>query len=150
MDEIDRMILAELQQDARISNQELADRVGLTPSPCLRRVQRLEEKGVIRGYRAVIDPEAVGRSFQTFVYVSIAPEDRKTILGWEEGLAKVEDVIEAYRMIGEPDYVLRVAVQDIEAYESVYTDQLAVLPGVANMTTQLPLKTVKTNEGFPL
>ena len=150
MDGIDRQILRELQRDGRLSNAELAERVGLTPSPCLRRVNRLEQDGVIRGYRALLDPVAVGRGFQAFVSVVMAQEDRPTVAEFEDRIAGFPEVVEAVRLFGDPDYLVRVAVADIAAYERFYTETLSLLPGVARLTSHLAMKQVKADEGLPV
>src|SRR4051794_23720824 len=105
VDEIDRHILRELQQDGRLTNQELAQRVGLTPSPCLRRVRQLEEDGVIRGYRAVVDAASIGRGFEVLVSVEVR-RDRATVEAFEEALQDLPDVVEAYRLFGSPGCLL--------------------------------------------
>ena len=150
VDRIDRQILRELQRDGRLSNAELAERVGLTPSPCLRRVNRLEQDGVIRGYRARLDPAAVGRGFQAFVSVVMAKEDRSTVAEFECRIAELPEVVEAMRLFGDPDYLLRVAVADIAAYERLHTDTLSLLPGVARLTSHLTMKQVKEDAGLPV
>lgn len=150
VDRIDRQILQELQRDGRLSNAELAERVGLTPSPCLRRVNRLEQDGVIRGYRARLDPAAVGRGFQAFVSVVMAKEDRPTVAEFERRIAELPEVVEAMRLFGDPDYLLRVAVADIAAYERLHTDTLSLLPGVARLTSHLTMKQVKEDAGLPV
>ena len=104
LDGIDREILFQLQRDGRLSNVELARRVGLTPPPCLRRVKRLEEAGVITGYRAVVDPAAVGRGLEVFVDVDINANDLKTVQAFETTAAGYDEVVELRRMFGHPDY----------------------------------------------
>jgi Lrp/AsnC family leucine-responsive transcriptional regulator len=143
VDAIDRHILAVLQREGRISNQDLADRVGLSPSPCLRRVKALEQAGVISGYRAVVDERAVGRGFEVFVSANLRRAEASAIQAFEDALLRVEEVVEARRMIGLPDYLLRVVVADLPAYERLYSDVLAALPGVERVATQLAMKTVK-------
>ena len=143
MDAIDRQILATLQLEGRISNQDLADRVGLSPSPCLRRVRALEAAGVITGYRAEIDPRAVGRGFEVFVSANLLRAEASAIRAFEDAVNAVEEVVEARRMIGLPDYLLRVVVADLEAYERLYRETLAALPGVERVATQLAMTTVK-------
>src|SRR5215472_7838245 len=116
LDAVDREILFQLQRDGRLTNVELARRVGLTPPPCLRRVKRLEDVGVISGYRAVINPAAIGRGLEVFVDVDINANDLKTVQEFEATAAGYEEVIELRRMFGHPDYILRVAVADHAAY----------------------------------
>jgi DNA-binding Lrp family transcriptional regulator len=151
MDKVDRAILAHLQEDGRLSNVELAERVGLSPSPCLRRVRSLEAAGVITGYRATLDPAKIGRAFQVLVHVTMATGDRKaTMEAFEAGVAAIDEVIECRRMFGDPDYLLWIAVEDLQAYEQLYMGTLVGLPGVARTTSQLTLKTVKPGGRLPL
>ncbi|MFE6222874.1 MULTISPECIES: Lrp/AsnC family transcriptional regulator [Streptomyces] len=149
MDRIDLHILRELQQDGRLSNQELAQRVGLSPSPCLRRVRQLEQDGVIRGYRAVIDPEAVGRGFEVLVSVEVK-RDRETVEAFEEALQSIPDVIEAYRLFGSPGCLLRIAVADLAAYERLWIEQLTALAGVTEVNSQIIMKRIKEPKGMPV
>ena len=111
IDDLDRAIIAELQQDARLSNLELARRVGLTPAPCLRRVQKLEQAGVIEGYHAKVNPKAAGRGFEVVVAIDIAVNDGKAIENFETAAVAVPEVTELRRMFGQPDYYLRVQVE---------------------------------------
>ena len=149
MDAIDRAILRELQADGRLTNQELAARVGLTPSPCLRRVRQLEEDGVIRGYRAVIDPTALGRGFEVFASVEVH-RDRDSVAAFESQVQRIPDVIEAYRLYGAPGSLLRIAVADSEAFERFWTDKLIALPGVSDVNSQMIMKRIKSPEGLPI
>ncbi|MFC9279123.1 Lrp/AsnC family transcriptional regulator [Streptomyces collinus] len=134
-----------LRQDGRLSNVELARRVGLTPPPCLRRVKRLEEAGVITGYRAVLDPAALGRPLEVFIDVEIYANDRRTVEEFETTVASYEEVTEFRRMYGRPDYFLRVAVADHAAYEAFAMGRLSGLPAVLRFTSHLTMKTIKTN-----
>ena len=143
MDALDRAILRQLQDDGRLSNVELAERVQLSPSPCLRRVRALEQAGVIRGYHADIDPAAVDRSFEVTVHVELSLKDRATVEAFDERVAALDAVTECHRMFGVPDYVLRVAVADQAAYEAFYTNELAELPGLARVNSQFTMKMVK-------
>lgn len=150
MDQTDREILRLVQQDGRLTNAELADRVRLTPSPCLRRVRALESEGVIRGYRAVLDPAAINRAFQVFVSVDLVHTDHDTIVNFEEAVAGVTDVTECHSMFGRPDYILRVAVADIAAYEELVRHTLSSLPGVGQLTSQIALKAIKPGGTLPV
>lgn len=143
LDAIDREILFLLRQDGRLTNVDLAKRVGLTPPPCLRRVKRLEEAGVITGYRAVIDPEAVGRGLEVLVDVEVSATDRKTFLDFEDTVASYEEVTEFRRMFGRPDYFIRVAVADHAAYEAFLTGKLTGIPCVLRVESHLTMKTIK-------
>lgn len=143
MDKLDRAILRELAQDGRLSNVELADRVGLTPAPCLRRVRRLEETGVITGYLAQIDPRAIGRAFEVLVNVDLSLKDSPTVLGFEDRIAAMDEVIECRRMFGLPDYFLRVATADMNAYEAFVTERLTKVPGIAKIDSHIAMKKIK-------
>ncbi|WP_409468065.1 Lrp/AsnC family transcriptional regulator [Streptomyces sp. HC307] len=145
LDALDREILFHLRQDGRLTNVELAKRVGLTPPPCLRRVKRLEEAGVIAGYRAVIDPEAVGRGLEVLIDVEIYAQDRKTVEEFEHTVASYEEVVEFRRMYGRPDYFVRVAVADHAAYEAFLTEKLSGLPAVLRLQSHLTMKKIKAD-----
>jgi len=143
LDRVDREILFQLQRDGRLSNVELARRVGLTPPPCLRRVKRLEDAGVITGYHAVVDPAAVGRGLEVFLDVDINANDLKTVQAFETTTAGYDEVVELRRMFGHPDYFLRVAVADHAAYEAFLTGKIIGLPGVLHVTSHLTMKKIK-------
>jgi len=149
MDSIDSSILRELQRDGRLSNQELAQRVGLSPSPCLRRVRQLEQDGVIRGYRAVLDPSALGRGFEVLVSVEVR-RDRETVEAFEAALQELPDVVEAYRLFGSPGCLLRIAVADIETYERLWIEKITALPGVTEVNSQIVMKHIKEPRGMPV
>lgn len=133
-----------LRQDGRLTNVELAKRVGLTPPPCLRRVKRLEEAGVITGYRAAIDAEALGRGLEVLIDVEIYANDRRTVEEFETTVASYEEVTEFRRMYGRPDYFIRVAVAGHAAYEAFLTGKLSGLPAVLRVTSHLTMKQIKT------
>ncbi|MEU8956569.1 Lrp/AsnC family transcriptional regulator [Streptomyces sp. NPDC048518] len=143
LDATDHDILFHLRRDGRLSNVELAKRVGLTPPPCLRRIKRLEEAGVIAGYRAVVDPVALGRELEVLIDVEIYAQDRKTVTAFEKTVSSYEEVIEFRRMYGRPDYFLRVAVSDHASYEAFLTDKLSGLPAVLRLESHLTMKKIK-------
>jgi DNA-binding Lrp family transcriptional regulator len=143
MDYLDEAILHHLQQDSSLTNTELADLVGLTPSPCLRRVKKLEADGVITGYRAVLSDKALGRGFQVIVTAEIIVNDQKTIEKFESRIAGFEEVIECHRLFGNPDYFIRVAVRDLPAYERFLVEKLSGLPAVGRVTSLISMKTIK-------
>jgi Lrp/AsnC family transcriptional regulator, leucine-responsive regulatory protein len=149
MDRADMAILSHLMKEGRLANTELADRVGLSPSPCLRRVRHLERSGVITGYRAVVDPAAIGRGFEVLVHVEMGLQDRATIEAFETEITQIDEVTECRRMFGHPDYLLWVATADLEAYERLYMAKLTNLPGVARTNSQFTMKSVKTTTGPP-
>ena len=149
MDAIDRKILAELQVQGRISTTDLAARVGLTVAPTHRRIRDLEASGAIVGYRAVIDPKALGLNFEALVFVTMKQEDRATLLGFEEAAAAVPNILQAYRLFGDPDFLLRVRTADLESYTRLQDDVLALLPGVQRFTSTLVMKDVVGDRPYP-
>jgi DNA-binding Lrp family transcriptional regulator len=143
LDKIDRMILAELSRDARTTNTELARRVGLTSAPCLRRVKRLEKSGLIAGYRAILDPEATGRACEVIVAIEIAMTDLQTTRKFEEAVAAFDEVTEVRRLLGRPDYFVRVNVADLAAYENFVMNSLTRLPAVHRIESHQTMKIIK-------
>lgn len=143
MDTIDRAIIAELERDGRLTNVELAHRVGLTTGPCLRRVQRLEADGVICGYRAVIDAAAVGRSVEVLLDVTLEAQDSDTVEHVERVLTEAEEVVELRRLFGSPDYFVRVAVADLAAYELFLSRRVMTIPRVRGVTSRFTMKMLK-------
>lgn len=143
VDTIDRAIIDQLQRDARLPNVELAERVGLSPSPCLRRVRRLEGDGVIVGYRAQIDPVAQGRAFEVLLNVDLTTKDRDTFLAFEREVAAMDEVVELRRLFGLPDYFVRVTTRDLDAYEAFIADRLGRAPGVRTVDSHLTMKRIK-------
>ena len=150
MDAIDREILAELQNDGRLTVTDLAARVGLSLSPCHRRLRELERDHVITGYHASIDPEAVGLTFEALVFVTMRQEDRDTLLGFERAVTQIPNVVQAQRLFGDPDYLLRVVTADLNAYATLEDDTLAALPGVQRLTSTLVMKHVVTDRPLPI
>lgn len=149
MDSIDRKILAELQRDGRLTITELAAKVGLSISPCHRRLRELERSGVIRGYRAVVDAQAVGLTFEALLFVTMRQEDRDTLLGFEQAVAEIPNVVQAQRLFGDPDYLLRILTTDLTAYQRLEDDVLATLPGVQRLTSTLVMKRVVQDRAIP-
>ena len=145
MDDVDRSILAVLEERGRISNAELAAEVGLSPSPCLRRVRRLEETGAIRGYRALIDPAALGRSLRVFVGVRLMRHAHADVVAFERAVVQLRDVVYSHHVTGNYDYLLQVEVADLPAYEDFHATRLATLPGVAAVTSYVTMKTLTTD-----
>jgi DNA-binding Lrp family transcriptional regulator len=149
MDAIDRKILAELQTDGRLTITDLAARVGLSVSPCHRRLRELERTGTIRGYRALVNPAAVGLTFEALLFVTMKQEDRETLLAFEAAVAQVPNVVQAQRLFGDPDYLLRIVTADLGAYQRLEDDVLATLPGVQRLTSTLVMKNVVTERPLP-
>jgi DNA-binding Lrp family transcriptional regulator len=142
-DRISNQILQELSADGRISNTELADRVGLSPSACLRRVQELERTGIIRGYRAVLDPKATGRAFTAYVAVGLSDHSKKAQSAFERAMARATEVRECHNITGSIEYLLRVEVADLEAYKIFHTDVLGTLPQVTAITSYVVMDSPK-------
>ena len=150
LDEIDHKILALLQKTGRMANIELADAVGLSPSQSLRRVRRIERSGVVRGYVAVLNREALGLEVAAFVRVTLEKHDPKLADAFERALQKIPEVLECYALTGEADYLLRVVAQTVKGYSAVLMQKLRGLPGVTSLNTSVVLKEIKQTTALPL
>jgi DNA-binding Lrp family transcriptional regulator len=144
------MILAELQEDGRLTVTELADRVQLTAAPCHRRLRELERTGVITGYRAVVEPAAVGLGFEAIVSVTLDRGDAGTVDAFEAALAAIPQVRHAERLFGDPDYLLRAVACDLNDYAALRDQKLATLPGVRRLTSTIVMKRIVDNRPLPL
>jgi len=142
-DKINQQILHELIRDGRISNLELADRVGLSPSACLRRVQDLERRGVIRGYRAVVDPAATGGGFTAYVAVGLSEHTKASQEAFERAIARAPEVRECHNVTGAVEYLLRIEVADLAAYKQFHTEVLGTLPQVTAITSYVVMDSPK-------
>ncbi|WP_395708841.1 Lrp/AsnC family transcriptional regulator [Reyranella sp.] len=150
LDALDRRIIAALQGDGRLSNVELADRVGLSPSPCLRRVKQLEREGYIEGYRAVLRRDRVGLGFSVFVGVKIDGHANERALKFEQAVAAMPEVIACHLVSGEADYFLEVVVPDLQHYQRFLVDKLLELPIVREVRSNIAIQTIKTGAPLPL
>lgn len=150
MDKIDRKILAELQSNGHLSITELAEKVGLSLSPCHRRLRTLEESGIIKGYCAQLEASRIGLSFSTIVFVTMKDGDKKTIVHFEEAILDIPYIIQAQRLFGDPDYLLHVVVSDLASFQKLYDEKLSALPGVQRLTSTMVMKSVISNRLFPL
>jgi len=150
LDEIDRRILRELQQDGRLQNVELARRVGLSPSPCLRRVKLLEEAGVIDRYVAVVDQAKMGLQLSMFARISLTAQDAETIDHFIAAMKRLPEVVECYIMLGESDALLRVVVSDFEDYRRFQSTHLTRRNGIQTVKTDVPSETIKQSFALPL
>ncbi len=148
--DIDRRILHTLQRNARLSNVDLADKVGLSPSPCLRRVRRLEKAGVITGYVALVDQQAVGLPVSIFVNVSLERQIESALESFETAVRKRPEVVEGYLMTGDADYLLRVVTADLAGYERFLLDHLTRIPGVSSIRSSFALKQVVYRTELPI
>ena len=150
LDAIDRRILAVLQENARVSNVELAESVGVSASPCWRRVRELERTGVISRYVTLVDPAALGLPVSVFIQVSLEKQVESALEVFENAILQRPEVMECYLMTGDADYMLRVVVADLEAYERFLMDHLTRVPAVANIRSSFALKQVKYRTVLPV
>ena len=150
LDRTDRAILAELQRDGRMPNNVLADRVGLSPAPCLRRVRRLEAEGYIAGYAAVLAPDRLDRGLVVYVRIRLSHQTRDAIERFEREILAVPDVLECHAMVGDPDYMLRVAARDLDQYREWFMEHLAPLAGVDTIESQVAFRTIKSTTELPI
>ena len=142
-DRINRQILQELSRDGRISNLDLAERVGLSPSACLRRVQELEKAGVITGYRAVLDPAAIGIGFVAYIGVGLGEHTKAAQEGFERALQQAPEVVESHNITGTIEYLLRVECADLTSYKTFHTEVLGTLPHVTSITSYVVMGSPK-------
>ncbi len=149
MDDIDRRIIQELQQDGRLSNQDLAARVNLSPSPCLRRLRRLEASGVIRGYTALVDHERFGLPLTVFVRVKLERHAKDIIKAFEDRVRSINTILDCYLTTGGADYILRVVVPSLTGYEAFVRNTLHGLPGVQSIDTSFAYGVVKQSHVLP-
>ncbi|MCU1738844.1 MULTISPECIES: Lrp/AsnC family transcriptional regulator [unclassified Pseudomonas] len=150
MDRVDKKILAELQRDGRQSLTDLAERVGLSLSPCHRRVRAMEDAGVIKGYRAQLSATDIGLNFSSLVFVTLREGHQKAVADFEDALPRVPYIIQAQRLFGDPDYLLMVVTADLPAFQKLYDEELSRLPNVQRLTSTLVMKHVITDRPLPL
>lgn len=150
LDAIDRKIVAALQADGRITTQELADKVGLSASPCARRIRLLEEAGIIKGYVAVVDQAKVGLPISVFASVKLERQREEELDRFSQAILRWPEVADCYLMTGQRDYLLRIVVQDLEAYERFLKDKLTRLKGVASIESSFALGQIKRSNVLPL
>ncbi len=150
LDEIDLKILKRLQEDGRITNVELANSVGLTAPPCLRRMRALEEEGVINSYHAAIDPAKMGYTITVFAMVSLKSQAEADLQAFEEHVQKLPEVRECHMLNGEIDFILKVVARDLQQFQSFLTSQLTAAPNVASVKTSLTIRSAKHLPGVPI
>ncbi len=150
LDTIDRAILSNLQQDGRLTNADLAERINLSPSATLRRVRMLEEAGVIEGYAMLVNQKAIGKPTNIFVEVALNSQSEANLNAFEHAVAACPEVMECYLMSGDSDYVLRVVVADTADYERVHKEYLSRLPNVSRIRSNFALRTVCKKTAFTL
>ena len=151
LDRTDRRILDELQRDSRISNQELADRIGLSPSPCLRRVRRLEEQGVIAGYHALLDARSMGLTLMAFIQISMDRHTPERFEAFERVVEECPEVLECHLITGQTaDYLLKVIVADMDAYQAFLLNRITRIPGVTGVHSSFVMKSPVVTTALPL
>ena len=150
LDGIDRRLLAELQAEGRVTNVELAQRVGLTAPPCLRRVRSLEESGVIRGYHADLDASKLGFAITVFAMVSLKSQAEDSLRQFEAAMKDLPEVRECHMLNGEIDFILKIVSQDLQSFQELLTSKLTPAPNVASVKTSLTIRTSKNEPGVPL
>lgn len=150
MDAIDRRLLAELQDEGRVTNVELAQRVGLTAPPCLRRVRALEDAGVIKGYHAELDASKLGFAITVFALVSLKSQAEESLRQFEEHMRTLAEVRECHMLNGEIDFILKIVSRDLQSFQEFLTSKLTPAPNVASVKTSLTIRTAKQVPGVPL
>ena len=150
LDHIDRKILKHLQENARITNADLADRVGLSPTPCLRRLRRLEAEGVIQGYHAEVNREALGIAVTVIILVKLEKEDDSSLRNFESELMKREEVMECYLVTGKFDYFIRALIPSLAAYETFLSETVLRVPNVATVESSFTLRQVVRRHVVPI
>ena len=150
LDRIDRRLLCELQDEGRITNVELAQRVGLTAPPCLRRVRALEDDGVIRGYHADLDASKLGYAITVFALVSLRSQAEDALRQFEEHMRGLPEVRECHMLNGEIDFILKIVSRDLQSFQEFRTSKLTPAPNVASVKTSLTIRTAKHLPGVPL
>lgn len=150
LDRIDLLLLAELQRQGRLTNTDLAERVHLSPSACLRRVQRLEREGVIAGYRAEVSAEHLGLGLQAFVRVQLKHHDSAAVAGFAALVNGWDEVVACHALTGDMDYLLQIAVRDLEHFSRFLLDRLLNQPAVDDVNSSFVLRTVKADRGLPV
>lgn len=150
LDAIDRRLLAALQEDARLTSAQLAERAGLSASPCARRIRLLEEAGIITGYVAVLDQVAVGLPVSVFASIKLERQREEELDRFAQAVARWPEVVDCYLMTGQRDYLLRIVVEDLDAYERFLKDKLTRLGGVASIESSFALGQVKRSNTLPI
>ncbi|MBX3597415.1 MAG: Lrp/AsnC family transcriptional regulator [Rhizobiaceae bacterium] len=149
MDHKDRQIIAELQQNGRLTNQELSERVALSPSPCLRRLRVLEDTGVIKGYTAIVDERAYGLPITAFVRIRLERHSEGRVAAFEQKIRSIDAILDCYVMTGDSDYLLRVLIESLEEYEQFVRHKLHTIEGIASIDTSFAYGVVKRSTVFP-
>jgi DNA-binding Lrp family transcriptional regulator len=150
LDSIDLKLLDELQSDGRITNVDLAAKVGLTAPPCLRRVRALEQSGVIKSYHAEVDPAALGYTISVFAMVSLKSQAEADLKAFEDHIRSIPEVRECHMLNGEIDFILKILAKDLQSFQELLTTQLTSAPNVSSVKTSLTIRTAKDQPGVPI
>lgn len=150
MDQIDKRILQALQRNGRLQNVELAQIVGLSPSPCLRRVKQLEDDGIIEKYVALLNPQKVNLGLTVFARIWLKGQDAKTVNAFVDAIQSMEEVVECQLMAGDCDFFLRIMVADLDAYRKFQIQRLNKIASIQNVKTEIPLQKIKQTTALPL
>ena len=150
MNKIDKKILAHLQAEGRLSVTELAERVGLSVSPCHRRVKVLEDTGVIQGYRAQLNPELVGLNFSAIIFVTLKDGNRDSLHAFEAAIIDIPQIVQAQRLFGDPDYLLQIMTTNLASFQKLYDEQLSAIPSIQRLTSTIVMKDVVSGRALPI
>ncbi|GAA5556738.1 DNA-binding transcriptional activator DecR [Acinetobacter schindleri] len=150
MDMVDKKIIAGLQSDGRISLTELGEQIGLSLSPCHRRVRALEDSGIIKGYSVDLDYSKIGLKFSAIVFVTLKNGDRESVLNFEKAVLEISQITQAQRLFGDPDYILQVMTQDLESFQKLYDEYLTAIPNVQRLTSTIVMKNLVHNRHVKL
>ncbi len=148
LDDIDRRILTLLQQDAKLTNKEIADKVGKTSTPVYERIKRLEQQGYIRQYAAILDRRKIGKAMIAFTAVQLKQHEYEMLQSFEKEVVTLDEVMECYHMTGADDYLLKIAVSDMDAYQEFIVHKLAKLPNIATVRSSFVMTEIKYNTGY--
>ena len=150
MNKIDKKILAHLQAEGRLSVTELAERVGLSVSPCHRRVKVLEDTGVIQGYRAQLNPELVGLNFSAIIFVTLTDGNRDSLHAFEAAIIDIPQIVQAQRLFGDPDYLLQIMTTNLASFQKLYDEKLSAIPSIQRLTSTIVMKDVVSGRTLPI
>jgi DNA-binding Lrp family transcriptional regulator len=150
LDPIDLKLLDELQSDGRITNVDLAAKVGLTAPPCLRRVRALEQSGIIKSYHAEVDPAALGYTISVFAMVSLKSQAEADLKAFEDHIRSIPEIRECHMLNGEIDFILKILAKDLQSFQALLTTQLTSAPNVSSVKTSLTIRTAKDQPGVPI
>ena len=150
MNKIDKKILAHLQAEGRLSVTELAERIGLSVSPCHRRVKVLEDTGVIQGYRAQLNPELVGLNFSAIIFVTLKDGNRDSLHAFEAAIIDIPQIVQAQRLFGDPDYLLQIMTTNLANFQKLYDEKLSAIPSIQRLTSTIVMKDVVSGRALPI